>query len=370
MDDQHPEGEPRPVRGGCLSTFAFILVLGLVGVAFLGYHGDLPRWAVPPGHTSAALLGPPLAPMDPQAVAATVEPELVNVNVSILPSGLGAAGSGIVLTADGEILTSHHVVKGADTITVGDLANGEHYPATVLGYDARQDIALLSLTGASALPVARIGSSAGVRVGDQVMAIGNAGGTGSPTATPGTVTALDASIVARDAADLSRKALIGMIEVAAPVVSGQSGGALVDRSGAVVGVVTAASGDRAKAEGRARGYAVPIDRALTVIHQIRTGIPTDTVHVGPTATLGVLISDAEPTGARVDVAIYGLPAFTAGVLSGEVVVGLDGNPVDSARSLKAVLNVRKPDDVVHLDLLEPDGSHRRVAVTLASGPPN
>lgn len=370
MDDHHPEQDPRPARGGCLSTFAFILVMAMVGTVFLGYHGDLPRWAVPSGYTSSSLSGPPLPPMDATAVAAAVEPELVNVNVSIRPSGMGAAGSGIVLSAAGEILTSHHVVKGADTITVGDLGNGEHYPATVLGYDSEEDIALLSLPSAAALQVARIGSSAGVRVGDQVLAIGNAGGTGSPTATPGVVTALDASIVARDTADLTRKALIGMIEVAAPVVAGQSGGALVDRSGAVVGVITAASGDSTRRDGQGSGYAVPIDRALTVVRRIRSGVATDTVHIGPTATLGVLVSDAHPTGARVDVAIYGQPAFGAGVTSGEIIVALDGQEVNSAQTLKAALNQRKPRDVVRLDLLEPGGAHRRLAVTLASGPPN
>ncbi|WP_227979480.1 S1C family serine protease [Nocardia spumae] len=370
MDEQQQGPAPRPARGGWPSVVAFAIVMALVGTVFLGYRGDLPRWAVPSGYTSSTLFGPPLPPMDPAVVAAAVEPELVNINVAIRPSGMGAAGSGIVLSPDGEILTSHHVVKGAETISVGDIGNGAHYPATVLGYDSEEDIALLSLTGAGALPVARIGSSAGVRVGDQVVAIGNAGGTGRPTATPGTVTALDSSIVARDAADLSRKALIGMIEVAAPVVSGQSGGALADRSGAVIGVVTAASGELARSEGKASGYAVPIDRALTVVRQIRTGVPTDTVHIGPTATLGVLTSDATPAGARVDVAIYGLPAFAAGMNSGEVIVAVDGRPVGSAQMLKSALNVRHPADSVVLELVEPDGTHRTLSVTLAAGPPN
>ncbi|MEV5651899.1 trypsin-like peptidase domain-containing protein [Nocardia sp. NPDC052254] len=371
MDNRQSSGRnSRPARGGWPSVVVFVLIMSLVGTVFLGYRGDLPRWAVPSGYTSSTLFGPPLAPLDVAAVAAAVEPELVNINVATRPSGMGAAGSGIVLGADGEILTSHHVVKGAATISVGDLGNGAHYPATVLGYDSDEDIALLSLTGADALRVARIGSSAGVQIGDQILAIGNAGGTGSPTATPGTVTALNSSIVARDAADLSRKALIGMIEVAAPVVSGQSGGALVDRTGAVIGVVTAASGELARSEGHASGYAVPIDRALDVVRQIRTGIPTDTVHIGPTATLGVLASDAKPTGARVDVAVYGLPAFAAGVNSGEVIVAVDGRSVTSAQTLGAALNVRRPDEVVHLDLVEPDGTRRGLAVPLVAGPPN
>ncbi|MFI5781696.1 S1C family serine protease [Nocardia sp. NPDC051570] len=350
---------------------ALVLAALLTAAVLFGYRDQLPRWAFGVGDSSATLLGPPLPPMDSAVVAADVEPQLVNINVSIRPSGISAAGTGIVLTADGQVLTSHHVVKGADVITVGDLGNGHDYPATVLGYDATADIALLSLPGAIGLPVARVGSSAGLRLGDEILAIGNAGGTGSPTVTPGSVTSLSSSIVARDAADLSRKQLTGMIEVAAPVASGQSGGALVDRYGAVVGVITASSGEVARAAGRASGYAVPIDTAMSVIRQIRSGTPTDTVHVGPTATLGVLTSDAgQLAGARIDVALYGQPAYLAGLTAGEVITAVDGRVITSVQALKAALNVRKPADTVRLDLAEPDGSHRALAVALAVGPPN
>lgn len=366
--DDRGAGRARPVRVG--RAMATLCVVVLAGAAFLGYAGDLPRWAFDVGHPTAALLGPPLPPMDPAAVAAAVEPELANINVSIRPAGTSAAGSGIVLTADGQVLTSHHVVKGAQSISVGDIGTGGRYAATVLGYDSDADIALLSLSNAGNLPVARIGSSAALRIGDEVLAVGNAGGTGTPTATPGTVTALGSSITARDSADYSSKVLTGMVEVAAPVVSGQSGGALADRYGAVVGVVTAATGDLAKAAGRASGYAVPIDTAMRVVRQIRSGMPTDTVHVGPTATLGVITSNAKPAGARIESAVYGMPAYTAGLSEGEVITAIDGRAVTSVQTLKAVLNQRKPNDAVHLDLTAPDGSQRTAVVVLAAGPPN
>ncbi|RDI52076.1 S1C family serine protease [Nocardia mexicana] len=367
-DERWDDGPRRTGRTG--RTVAVLLAAMLAVVAFLGYQGELPRWVFGITDSTATLLAPPLPPMDPAAVAAAVEPELANINVSVRPTGMTAAGSGIVLTADGQVLTSHHVVKGAESITVGDIGTGGQYPATVLGYDADADIALLELSRAAGLPVARIGSSAALRVGDEVLAIGNAGGTGSPTATPGTVTALDASIVARDAADYSRKALTGMVEIAAPVTSGQSGGALADSHGSVVGVITAASGDVAKASGRASGYAVPIDTAMSVVRQIRSGLASDTVHVGPTATLGVITSDAKPAGARIESAVYGMPAYAAGLTEGEIITGIDGRAVTSVQSLKAVLNLRKPDDTVQLELTVPDGSRRTVAVVLAVGPPN
>ncbi|KZM71224.1 S1C family serine protease [Nocardia terpenica] len=366
--DDSADPARRSGRGGRVVA-VLIAIVAAVGV-YLAYRGELPGWASHGEENTAILLGPPQPPMDAPAVAKAVEPELVNINVALRPVGMSAAGTGIVLTAQGEILTSQHVIKGADSITVGDLGTGTVYSAAVVGYDSSADIALLSLSGADRLPVARIGSSAPLRLGDSVLAIGNAGGTGSPTATPGTVTSLSSSIVARDNADLSRKPLTGMVEIAAPVVSGQSGGALVDRYGSVVGVVTAASGEVAKAAGRASGYAVPIDTAMDVVRTIRSGTPTDTVHIGPTATLGVLTSDATPTGARVDVAVYGQPAYAAGLTQGEVITAVDGRAVTSAQSLKASLNSRKPDDTVHVDVLGPNGSHRVVAIVLAAGPPN
>jgi len=371
---RHPRDRPEITSasgrvGRIARTGAGVLAVLVAVVVFMGFQGGMPRWGLGSGDTTAAQ-PPPLPPLNPVLVARTVEPELVNITVTIEPSGLGAAGSGIVLTGDGQVLTSHHVVKGADVITIGDIGTGAQFPATVLGYDSAADIALLSLTGANGLPVARIGDSSALRPGDEIMAIGNAGGTGRPTATPGIVTSLNTSIVARDAADLSRKALTGMLEVRAPVESGQSGGAVVDRSGAVVGVVTAASGELTRAAGDASGYAVPIDTAMDIVRRIRSGTPTDAVHIGPTATLGVLTSDASTGGARIDVSVYGLPAFAAGLAPGEVITAVDGRPVSSAQSLRTVLNVRKPDDAVHLRLTESNGTHREVTIVLAAGPPN
>jgi S1-C subfamily serine protease len=368
---RHPDGQPDGASGGVgpiARTGAGVLAVLVAVVVILAFQGGLPRWAS--GPSEAPDQPPPPPPLNPVLVAKTVEPELVNITVTIEPSGLGAAGSGIVLTGGGQVLTSHHVVKGADVITVGDIGTGAQYPATVLGYDSTADIALLSLTGAAGLPVARIGDSSALRPGDEIMAIGNAGGTGQPTAAPGTLTALNTSIVARDAADLSSKTLTGMLEVRAPVQAGQSGGALADRSGAVVGVVTAASGELSRAVGEASGYAVPIDTAMGIVRQIRSGAPTDAVHIGPTATLGVLTSDASTGGARIDVSVYGMPASAAGLLAGEVITAVDGRPISSAQSLKTALNVRKPEDTITLNLSDPDGSRRRVAVVLASGPPN
>ncbi|MBF6085588.1 trypsin-like peptidase domain-containing protein [Nocardia cyriacigeorgica] len=373
-DDQRADRPRR--RGGAGRLGAAVVATILAVAAFLGYRGELPGWPTLERVPAAApAVVAPRPPLDPVAVAAGIEPVLVNINVATKPFGVGAAGSGIVLTADGQVLTSHHVVKGAESVKVTRVSDGLVYDAQVLGYDSSTDIALLGLVGATGLTTARLGSSSGLRLRDEVLAIGNAGGTGEPTAVAGRISDLDSTILALNSADLSRKALSGMVEISAEVSSGQSGGALADHSGAVVGVIAAASGDQededpgVQAQRPPVGYAVPIDTAMRVVRQIRSGTPTETVHVGPTATLGVLISDARPSGARVDVAIYGLPAHNAGLADGEIITSIDGKIITSARALRAAINKHKPNDIVELGVSGPGGP-RTVRVVLARGTPN
>ncbi|WP_406266979.1 S1C family serine protease [Nocardia sp. NBC_00881] len=372
MDEERQHMTRRP--SGRSRALVMIVTIVLAVTAFLGYRGELPSrtWSYPAEIATPITLDP-RAPLDQMFAEAAVGSALVNINASTKTSGLDAAGSGIVLTADGEVLTSHHVIKGAETVTVTDVGNGTVYDAAVLGYDSGADIALLGLSAASPLRIATIGRSADLRIRDEVMAIGNAGGAGgTPTAVQGHITDLDSAIVAVNSVDLSRKPLSGMLEVSAAVTSGQSGGALVDRQGEVVGVIAAASGAATRADtGPPTGYAVPIDTAMRVVRQIRSGLPTDTVHIGPTATLGVITSNALPTGtgARVDAAIYGMPAHSAGLGTGDVITSVDDRVITSAKSLRAALNTRRPNDTVRLAVTGA-GGQRTVAVVLTVGPPN
>ncbi|MEU1985940.1 trypsin-like peptidase domain-containing protein [Nocardia sp. NPDC019395] len=353
-----------------ITVFAAVLALG----ALFGYRGELPGLGRPGPDVAVAPVRPvPRPPLDAGEVTRDISPVLVNITAAARPFGAAAAGSGIVLTRDGQVLTSHHVVKGAKTVRVTRVTDGAVYAAEVLGYDVRADIALLSLTGAADLASARIGSSAGLRVRDEVLAVGNAGGSGTATAVPGRISDLDSTIMAFNEQDLSHQALTGMLEIEAPVSSGQSGGALTDHTGAVVGVIAAASGERDPPPGRTtdppNGYAVPIDSAMRIVRQIRSGTPTESVHIGPTATLGVLISDASPRGARIDMAIHGLPAQTAGLASGEIVTSIDGRSVTSARALRAAIDTRRPAEVVRLGVLGTNGGERIVSVRLVMGTP-
>ena len=148
-----------------------------------------------------------------------------------------------MLTSTGEILTNNHVIDGATSISVTDVGNGKTYKATVVGYDKSHDIAVLQLQGASGLKTAKIGDSSKATVGESVVAIGNAGGTGgTPSAAGGSIVALNQQITASDELGGASEQLTGLIEVNADVQPGDSGGSLVDSAGQVIGIDTAASG--------------------------------------------------------------------------------------------------------------------------------
>lgn len=192
--------------------------------------------------------------MDPAAVAAKVAPGLVNINTELSYQGARAAGTGMVLTSDGEVLTNHHVIEGATKITATDVGNGKTYEATVVGYDESHDIAVLKLKNASGLQTVKTGDSDKVAVGDQVVGVGNAGGDGGqPSYAAGKVTGLNQSITASDASGTDPEHLTGMIETDANIQSGDSGGPLVNAAGEVIGVDTAASAANSQSGNEGRG---------------------------------------------------------------------------------------------------------------------
>ncbi|MFK4086920.1 trypsin-like peptidase domain-containing protein [Kribbella sp. NPDC020789] len=189
---------------------------------------------------------------DPAAVASKVSPGLVNVNTVLGLENAKAAGTGIVLTSDGVILTNHHVIEGATSITVTDVGNGKTYVASVVGYDENHDIAVLKLKDASGLQTAKIGNSDSVKVGDQVVGIGNAGGKGgTPTYAAGKITALNQAITATDQNGQDPENLKNLLQTDANIQAGQSGGPLANANGEVIGVDTAGNNG---GQGNGHGY--------------------------------------------------------------------------------------------------------------------
>ena len=310
------------------------------------------------------------------AAAAAVSKGLVDVVTTIGFDGAQGAGTGIVLSADGLVLTNHHVVTGATSIRATDVGNGKTYDASVVGYDSTHDVAVLRLKGASGLTVAPLGSSASVRVGDEVIAVGNAGGVGgTPSAVAGTVRALDEQITVQDERDGSPRRLNGMIRFDAAIAPGDSGGAVVDEAGKVVGMTTAGSSSAGSIDPGAMvdGYAVPIDQARSIAQQIIDGRSSSTVHIGENGFLGVQVAPDAPqgtraAGAQVAGVVPGSPAERAGIRQGDVITTVDGDAVATATALHDAMTAHQPGDRVLVAWTDSTGTKHTANVRLGSGP--
>jgi len=230
-------------------------------------------------------------------IASRVDPALVDVVSTDGDQQATSAGTGIVLSSNGLILTNNHVIDGATAIKVTDIGNGKTYTATIVGYDASHDVAVLQLQNASGLKVAALGNSSSVQVGDSVVALGNAGGKGgTPSVAAGQVTGLNQSITASDDLSGASEQLTGLIETNANIQPGDSGGSLVNSYGQVIGMDTAASsGSQASSDSgqtAEQAFAIPINDALSIAHQIEAGNASADVHIGATAFLGVEIGSS------------------------------------------------------------------------------
>jgi S1-C subfamily serine protease len=329
-------------------------------------------------------------PTDVAAIAAKVAPALADVNSTFGYQNASGAGTGIVLTSTGEVLTNNHVIDGATSTTVTDVGNGKTYRATVVGYDSTHDIAVLQLQGASGLRTAALGDSSTTKVGQPVVAVGNAGGTGgTPSSAGGSITALDQAITASDSLDGSSEQLSGLLEVNADVQSGDSGGSLVNTAGQVIGIDTAASTGfsfTSSPSSATQGFAIPINQALSIAAQIEAGHGSSDVHVGATAFLGVQVSSfagqgpggfpgggypggSGATGAVVGDVVTGTAAQQAGLAAGDVITSLAGHSVGSSSALAKILVVHHPGDSVQLGWTDNNGQSHAVTISLSAGPP-
>jgi S1-C subfamily serine protease len=347
--------------------------------------------------------------LDDEAVYDEVVPSIVDVSADLRYREETAKGTGIVINAAaGLVLTNNHVIDESTSVTVTPVASGRSYPATVLGYDPSQDVALLQVRGVPGLRTAPIGNSSQVAVGMPVLAIGNeAGQGGSPTVAPGVISDLDRTIDASDRDSGVSEILRGMLQTDADIRPGDSGGPLADAAGQVIGLDTAAGGS---GPGGYAGYAIPINQALSIAARIAAGRASRAVHLGLPAFLGVLVPDSSATnpvrqasqeqqrtgtvsassrdcvtdtssysavpadiaparsGALVDGVLCGTPAAAAGLAAGDVVTGFGGKAVTSPGSLTAMLGGYHPDSQAPLAWVSPGGARHTAWVTLDAGP--
>lgn len=308
----------------------------------------------------------PGAPPNISAIAAKVDKAVVDIDDLFSYQQAAGAGTGIVLSSDGLVLTNNHVIDGATTIQATDRGNGKTYTATVVGYNPSHDVALLQLNGASGLATATLGDSSAVKVGEPVVAIGNAEGVGgTPSAAGGSVTALNQSVEVGDDMYGTTTTLNGMIQVNADIVPGDSGGPLVTADGDVVGIDTAAAAGQQPGSSSSvtEGEVTPINTAKSVVEIIESGTGNSQVHVGPTAALGLLMSGNEVEGV-----IPGGASASAGLQAGDTITAVGGHRVTSGASLQGVMLSYRPGQQVRIDWVDQAGASQRASVTLGTGP--
>jgi S1-C subfamily serine protease len=298
---------------------------------------------------------------------------VVDINTRLSYQSAAAAGTGMVLTSSGEVLTNNHVIDGATSITATVVSTGRTYTATIVGMDPTADVAVLQLVGASGLKTVSLGRSSSVGQGDAVTAVGNAGGVGgTPSVAQGTIEAVGQTITASDENGANAEQLTGLIETNVVLESGDSGGPLLNAASKVVGMDTAASaGNRFRANVRV-SFAIPIDAALPVVRQIESGQPSSTVQIGSPGFLGVAIQPAAggPGGSEAVVSsvVSGSPAQAVGLQAGDVITSIDGHAVDSPEALSTVLHTHHPGDSVRVAWTDQSGQSHTATPTLVSGP--
>jgi S1-C subfamily serine protease len=395
---QHPYGAypvPEPPRRrrsrhalGLTATAMVALAAGAGAGIGLSHGGSTPS-----GNTTATSK----TTLTTSQIASRVDPGLVDVTSTLGYQDAKAMGTGIVLTSNGEILTNNHVVNGATSVSVTDIGNGKTYKATVVGYDESHDVAVLQLSGASGLTTATTGNSSTVKAGDDVVALGNAGGVGgTPSVAAGTVTALNQSITASDESSGSSEQLSGLIETNANIQAGDSGGPLVNAYGQVIAMDTAASsgfqfggnggnggngfggngfGDNGSSnsgqDSSTQGFAIPIDTALSIASQIEAGQGSSTVHIGATAFLGLEIAGSDQqdsSGVALAGVASGTPAAAAGLGQGDVITSLGGQSVSTGTDIQKILVGHHPGDTISIGWTDAYGQSHTATVTLTTGP--
>lgn len=312
-------------------------------------------------------------------VAGKVDPGLVDIVTTLGFQQAKAAGTGMVLTPSGKVLTNNHVIEGATSIIATDIGNGRSYTAKVVGYDRSHDVAVLQLKKASGLRTVTLGDSSAAVPGQKVVAIGNAEGKGGrPSVVTGQIVSLDASITASDESAGTAEKLTGLIRHDAPIQPGDSGGPLVNRSGEVIGMDTAASSqDFQFSGGGTQAYAIPMAQAEGIVNQISAGKASATVHLGATGFVGVQVeSDSAArqagvpanSGALIGGVISGAPASEAGIAAGDVITAVDGHHITGPMSLQLILQGHHPGDKVTITWSDQSSRSQTATVTLEGGP--
>lgn len=327
--------------------------------------------------------------LNASALAAKVDPGIVDIDSNLKYSDATAQGTGMVISSSGLVLTNNHVIDQATSVSATLVTSGKSYTAKVIGYDSTDDVALLQLVGASGLKTVTLSDSSQAKVGEAVLALGNAGGRGgTPSTAQGTIQALNQSIEASDSGAGTTEKLHGMLETNAPIQEGDSGGPLVNGNGQVVGMDTAANASSGFGgySATTTGFAIPINTAMTIADQINSGKTSANVHLGLAGFMGVNVADAATpsecssggdgfggisgnsapvsSGALICQVYPNSPAASAGLSSGDAITSVNGTTISSADGLTALTAASHPGDQFAINYVDQNGTKHSTTVTL------
>ena len=356
-----------PARGARRPLWVIALVSALVG-ALVAAAVSAGIVASRDGRQRIVARPPVTTPdgaMDIQTILEQVGESVVTIETSVSAQGdvFEGAGTGVVLSADGLVMTNAHVIAQSEAITVRTFSGAEH-EAVLVGSEPERDVAVIRVDGVDDLVPAELGSSSELLVGEPVIAIGNALNLGGqPSVTTGIVSALNRTIDGPDGR------LSDLIQTDAAINPGNSGGPLVDSSGAVVGINTAIIQNSQNI-----GFAIAIDSATPIVEEIQDGggqITPDTPRLGVTTVPLETVEDAvrEQLEIQADQGAFVVEvqpdsgADEAGVRAGDVILSLDGEEVDSSERLGQIVFEQEPGDTVDI-VIERRGEERTLTATL------
>jgi S1-C subfamily serine protease len=381
-----PPAPPRPADNSLWHRLAAAIVLAAVIAAAAGagvgwslartINSHNPVAAITQPNTTQPPATNPEAPIQPanpstgslnaDAIAAKIDPAIVDINTVVGSSQ--AAGTGMIITSTGEILTNNHVVDGSTSVEVTIAGHSQTYTAHVIAADPSADIAVIKVDGLSGLPTVSFASSSSVNVGDQVVALGNAlGQGGAPAVSQGSIVALDQTITASEGGSKSEQ-LTGMIQSDATIYPGDSGGPLVNSSGQVIGMITAGNVQGFRSQASNVNYAIASDNILSVVNQIRSGQTSAQIIYGQVGFMGVSVQTLDAatasqlglsvsSGALVATVQTGSPAAAAGITRYSVITSVGGTAVTSSDTLGTAIRAHKPGERVSVTWVTTTGTH-------------
>ncbi|MHB1593711.1 MAG: S1C family serine protease [Streptosporangiaceae bacterium] len=354
-----------------------------------------------------------------QSVVSKVRPGLVDISSNLGYQGGQAAATGMVISGNGLVLTNNHVITDTTGLSATVVTTGQHFAAKWIGYNAKDDVAVIKLVGAHNLRTVPLGNSSDVKLGDHVIAMGNAEGAGGAPAVVGSITGMNQTITASDSGAGTSETLHDMLQTNAGIVQGDSGGALASTAGQVIGMNTAAATGSFGSTAQSVGYAIPINTAIRIARQIVAGKPGPNLQIGSTGFMGVLVPagsasrvsspfqqrklqlkldqagsnfPVQPSspvclandlnagvpravapvrsGALIIGELCGTPASKAGITPGDVITSVDGKPVTSPSALTTVMTGLRPGIAIRVDWVAVNGQRHQTTMVLAQAPPH